>query len=70
MPLSLLKFSAGIPEGPGKSIKGDFRQEDSLKVTIPTGGVSPNLAGRAFRLDENAILGFNVAKTLGVTPPH
>ena len=68
VPLSLLKFSAGIPEGPGKSLKSDFPQEESLKVTILTGGVSPNLAGKAFRLDENVILGSNVAKTWGGTP--
>ena len=69
VPLSLLKFSAGIPEGPRKSLKSDFLQEESLKVTILTGGVSPNLAGKAFRLDENVSLGSNVAKTLGITPP-
>ena len=46
VPRSLLKFSAGIPEGPGKSLKSDFPQEESLKVTILTGGVSPNLAGK------------------------
>ena len=70
MPLTLLKFSAGIPEGPGKSLKSDFPQEESLKVTILTGGVSPNLAGKAFRLDENVILGSNVKKHWGGTPPH
>ena len=57
--LILLKLSAGIPAGPGKS----------LKVTILTGGVSSNLAGKAFRLDENVILGSNVEKTLGRDPP-
>ena len=69
VPLSLLKFSAGSPEGPGKSLKKDFHQEESLKVTILTGGVSPNLAGKAFRLDENVILGSNVKKHWGGTPP-
>ena len=69
MPLTLLKFSAGIPEGPGKSLKSDFPQEESLKVTILTGGVSPNLAGKAFRLDENVILGSNVKKHWSGTPP-
>ena len=38
-------------------------------MTILTGGVSPNLAGKAFRLGENVILGSNVAKTLGGAPP-
>ena len=70
VPLTLLKFSAGIPEGPGKSLKSDFPKEESLKVTILTGGVSPNLAGKAFRLDENVILGSNVKKHWGGTPPH
>ena len=50
VPLSLLKFFAGILEAPGKSLKSDFPQEESLKVTILTDGVSPNLAGEAFRL--------------------
>ena len=69
VPLSLLKFSAGIPEGPGKSLKSDFPQEESLKVTILTGGVSHKSAGRPFRLDENVIGGLNVAKTQGLDPP-
>ena len=70
VPLSLLKFSAGIPEGPGKSLKSDFPQEESLKVTILTGGVSAKLAGRAFCLDENTVPGPNVAKTHGGDPPQ
>ena len=52
-----------------KVTESDFPQEESLKVTILTGGVSAKLAGRAFRLDENTVRGPNVAKTLGGDPP-
>ena len=55
-----------------KVTESDFPQEESLKVTILTGGVSAKLAGRAFRLslNKNTVRGPNVAKTLGGDPPH
>ena len=54
-----------------KVTESDFPQEESLKVTILTGGVSHKSAECVYSSHENVVHWLNVAKTQGVDhPPH